>query len=70
MILFLMCCVIRLYLFACFIELSQYFNLVSLLHMERFKVAKIIIGSTFDLKDILCYFMGTKTKIILKFCFI
>ena len=47
------------FLFACLIEVGQYFNLVSVLHMENFKVARIIIGSTFDLKDIFCYFIGT-----------
>lgn len=47
------------FLFACLIEGGQYFNLVSLLHMENIKAAKIIIGSTFDLNDIFCYFLGT-----------
>lgn len=47
------------FLFACLIEIGQYFNLVSILHMENFKLARIIIGSTFDLKDIFSYFIGT-----------
>lgn len=47
------------FLLACFIEVAQYFNLISLLHMENSKVAKIIFGSTFDLNDIFCYFAGT-----------
>ena len=47
------------FLFACLIEVGQYFNLVSVLHMENIKVARIIIGSTFDLNDIFCYFIGT-----------
>ena len=47
------------FLFACLIEVGQYFNLVSLLHMQNIKVARIIIGSTFDLNDIFCYFIGT-----------
>ena len=47
------------FLFACLIEVGQYFNLVSVLHMENIKVARIIIGSTFDLNDIFCYFVGT-----------
>lgn len=50
---------VYIFLFACFIEMAQYFNLISLLHMENSKIAKIIIGSTFDLNDILCYFVGT-----------
>ena len=50
---------VYIFLFACLIEVGQYFNLVSLLHMESLKGAKIIIGSTFDLNDIFCYFIGT-----------
>jgi hypothetical protein len=46
------------FLFACLIEVGQYFNLVSLLHMENFKIARIIIGSTFDFNDIFCYLIG------------
>ena len=47
------------FLFACLIEVGQYFNLVTLLHMQNIKVVRIIIGSTFDLNDIFCYFIGT-----------
>lgn len=47
------------FLFACVIEVGQYFNLVSILHMENFKLAKIIIGATFDFKDIFSYLIGT-----------
>lgn len=50
---------IYVFLFACAIEVGQYFNLVSLLHMENFKIARIIIGSTFDFKDIFSYLVGT-----------
>ncbi len=47
------------FLFAAFIEVLQYFNLVSLLQLDGNKLIKIIIGSTFDLIDILCYFIGS-----------
>ncbi|EKQ57677.1 MULTISPECIES: DUF2809 domain-containing protein [unclassified Clostridium] len=47
------------FIFACLVEIGQYFNLASVLHIDNFKLAKVILGSTFDLKDILCYFMGT-----------
>lgn len=50
---------IYVFLFACFIEVGQYFNLVSLLHLENYRAARIIIGSTFDFNDIFCYFIGT-----------
>ncbi|NRY62244.1 DUF2809 domain-containing protein [Clostridium beijerinckii] len=49
---------IQVFIFACLIEIGQYFNLASLLHMEGFKIAKIIIGSTFDFYDIISYFIG------------
>ncbi|NOW02832.1 DUF2809 domain-containing protein [Clostridium beijerinckii] len=48
----------QVFIFACLIEVGQYFNLASLLHMEDFKIAKIIIGSTFDFYDIISYFIG------------
>ncbi|WP_160686747.1 DUF2809 domain-containing protein [Clostridium sp. C2-6-12] len=47
------------FLFACIIEVGQYFNLVSILHLESFKLARIIIGATFDFKDIFSYLIGT-----------
>ena len=50
---------IYVFLFACAIEIGQYFDLVSLLHIEKFKLARIIIGATFDFKDIFSYFIGT-----------
>lgn len=50
---------VYIFLFACLIEVSQYFNLISLLNMENLKIAKIIFGATFDLSDIFCYFIGT-----------
>ena len=53
------CLAVYVFLFACLIEVGQYFNLVSLLHMENYKLARIIIGSTFDFNDIFSYFIGT-----------
>lgn len=47
------------FLFACVIEIGQYFNIISILHMENFKFARIIIGATFDFKDIFSYLIGT-----------
>jgi hypothetical protein len=49
---------IYVFLFACAIEIGQYFNLVSILHLENFKLARIIIGATFDFNDIFSYFIG------------
>lgn len=46
------------FLFAVLVEISQYFNLAQLLQIEDNRFATTIIGSTFDWKDILCYFIG------------
>ena len=45
--------------FACTIEILQYFNLVNLLGLQNNKIATVIIGNTFDWKDILAYAIGT-----------
>lgn len=45
-------------IFACSLELGQYFNLVAILGMEHIKVARIIIGSTYDPLDLVAYFLG------------
>lgn len=46
------------FLFACCVEILQAFNFVKLLHLENNKLASIVLGSTFDWKDILAYFVG------------
>lgn len=43
--------------FACFIEILQYFRLVNLLGVTN-PVARIILGATFDFKDIISYATG------------
>lgn len=46
-------------LFACIIEVLQYFNLADKLGLQHSKIARIIIGSSFDWKDIAAYITGT-----------
>lgn len=46
------------FLFAAAVETLQYFQLVKLLGLEGNAFARIIIGATFDVKDIMCYFAG------------
>lgn len=46
------------FIFAFLVEVGQYFNLAKLLGISDYKIAKIIIGSTFDMKDIACYLVG------------
>ena len=52
--------------FACTIEILQYFNLVNLLGLQNNKIAAVIIGNTFDWKDILAYAIGTITVFLLE----
>ncbi|MDR2971495.1 MAG: DUF2809 domain-containing protein [Bacteroidales bacterium] len=46
------------FIFACLVEIGQYFNLVDLLGLGNNKIARIIIGTHFDLMDIVCYLVG------------
>lgn len=44
--------------FACFVEILQYFQLTDTLGIEN-RVMRIVLGSTFDIKDIICYVVGS-----------
>ena len=55
---------IGVFIFACLVELGQYLDLVSVLHLQDSEVASIIIGSTFDWKDILAYAVGAAIAIV------
>lgn len=48
---------LRVVIFAIFIEILQYFKLVELLNIKN-KILRIIIGTTYDLSDIICYIAG------------
>lgn len=45
------------FLFACMVEAMQYFRLAETLGMTN-RVAKVVLGSTFDWADIACYAVG------------
>lgn len=45
-------------LFAVLVEVLQYFHLGRLLGLEHCRLAMVILGSTFDWRDILCYAAG------------
>lgn len=45
------------FLFACFVEVMQYFQLADTLGVTN-RAARIILGSTFDWKDIASYAVG------------
>lgn len=44
--------------FSYLVETLQYFNIVEKLSLQNFKLAKIIIGTSFAWTDILCYSLG------------
>jgi Protein of unknown function (DUF2809) len=44
--------------FAWTIEILQYFNLVDILGLRKYKIIAIAIGSTFDWKDTIAYLLG------------
>lgn len=46
------------FLFAAAVEASQYFHLAALLGVEHIRAARLILGATFDWKDIGCYGIG------------
>ena len=46
------------FIFAVGVEILQYFDLVTLLGLENNRFFKILLGSVFDFKDIMCYAIG------------
>src|SRR6185295_7491161 len=46
------------FLFACLIEVLQYFDYVALLHLENNRIISTILGRTFEWKDFIAYFAG------------
>lgn len=45
--------------FCVLVEVLQYFQLVSLLHLEQNAFFRILLGATFDWRDVLCYLVGS-----------
>lgn len=45
--------------FAVFVEFLQYVKIVEILNLQSNKIVSTIVGTTFDIKDIICYFIGT-----------
>ncbi|HAB59231.1 MAG TPA: DUF2809 domain-containing protein, partial [Lachnospiraceae bacterium] len=54
-----------LFAFATIIEILQYFDFASILDFMDSKILRVVLGSTFDLKDILCYAIGTILIVII-----
>ena len=53
-------------LFACLIEALQYLNLVHRLGLQENKLARIVLGSSFEWMDILTYVLGIATVLVLE----
>ncbi len=54
------------FLFAAAVEVSQYFHLAALLRVEHIRAARLILGSTFDIKDLACYGAGCLALVFLE----
>ncbi len=54
------------FIFACTIEILQYFNIVEKIGLQNSKIATIILGNTFDWKDIFAYLLGIIIIILLE----
>jgi len=50
---------IYLFVFASAVEVVQYYRVVDLLNLENNRILSTIIGTSFDIKDILCYLVGS-----------
>lgn len=55
---------VYLFFFASIIELGQYYHIVEKLHVQNNKLISTILGTSFDIKDILCYLISTVLLII------
>lgn len=55
---------VYLFFFASIVELAQYYRIVDRLHLQDNKIASIIIGTSFDRKDILCYLIAAMILIV------
>lgn len=59
---------ISVFFFACFVEISQYFQMVSLLGLGHNTLARTIIGTHFDWKDVFAYGLGTLITLTIEHC--
>ena len=54
-------------IFACLIEIGQYFDYVKLLGLENNRILSVAMGRTFEWTDFLAYFTGFLLIILLEF---
>lgn len=55
-------------LFAFLIEFLQYLNIVETLHLEKNKIARTVIGTSFSWMDMVCYVVGIIVVIAVEKC--
>ena len=53
-----------LFLFGAAVEGAQYFRIVELLGLQSIPFFKVLIGTTFDWRDILCYAVGAALALL------
>jgi Protein of unknown function (DUF2809) len=58
--------VIGVLVFAFMVEFAQYFKLVEVLGLEGNRLARIVIGSTFDPFDLLAYTLGAIAVVLIE----
>lgn len=58
---------VYIFAFACFIEILQYFQLADILGLSDSGLVRIVLGSTFDFRDILCYAAGCAILLIAEY---
>ena len=54
------------FIFACTVEVLQYFDLINKLGLQKNKIATVILGNTFDWKDIIAYTIGITAILVLE----
>lgn len=57
---------IAVFLFALCIELLQLYNVLSLLNMEHNKTAALLLGSTFQITDLVAYALGLTATLLIE----
>ena len=56
------------FVFAAAVEVLQYFKIVQILGLDDNQLMRTIIGTKFDIRDILCYFVGCALCGIWEYC--
>jgi len=57
-------------LFAFGIELGQYCSLISILHLQNSRLARVVIGTSFAVEDLGCYLAGFITILVVEYWFL